>query len=115
MSARPEDFLAHFSDDCVWTVGGSSAIAGTYRGHDGILAFFGRLQELTENTYRVEPPWELSDGDHGVFYYRAHGVRPDGRTIDLDQALVCSAGPDGRYAEVRALPFDQDVFDAFWA
>jgi hypothetical protein len=73
------------------------------------------VHEWSGGTYAIEPLWELDDGDRGVVYYRARGSRPDGRTIDLDQAAVFRLGDDGRYAEVRVLPFDQDVFDAFWA
>ena len=114
MSARPDEFLARVGEECVWTVGGSNAIAGEYRGRESVLGFFRTLLELTEGTYTVEPLWELDDGDRGVAHYRARGSRPDGRTIDLDQALVYRLA-GGCWAEVRALPFDQAVFDAFWA
>jgi ketosteroid isomerase-like protein len=115
VSARPEDFLSRFADDCVWTVGGSSSIAGVYRGRAEIAAFFRRVGELSGGTYTVDPQWELGDGEHGIFYYRARGSRPDRRTIDLDQAIVGRLDADGRYSDVRVLPFDQGVFDAFWA
>ena len=113
MSA-PRDFASRVGEQCVWTVGGSSAIAGEYNGRDAVLGFFRRLHELTEGTYSVEPLWELDDGDRGVAYYRARGRRPDGRRIDLDQAIVYRLDGD-TWSEVRALPFDQGVFDAFWA
>jgi ketosteroid isomerase-like protein len=112
--SAPQDFAARVGDDCVWTVGGTSAIAGEYRGRDAVLGFFRRLHELTGGTYGVEPLWELDDGTRGVAYYRARGSRPDGRAIDLDQALVYALD-GGRWSEVRALPFDQGLFDAFWS
>jgi ketosteroid isomerase-like protein len=115
MSARPEDFLARFADDCAWTVGGGSSVAGTYRGRGEIAAFFRRVHELSDGTYTVELLWEVDDGERGVVYYHARGSRPDGRTIDLDQAAVGPLDADGRYTEIRVLPFDQGVFDAFWA
>jgi ketosteroid isomerase-like protein len=115
VSAPPTDFVGRVGEDCVWTVGGSSSIAGEYRGRDAIVAFFRRLHELSGGTYAVQPLWELGDGERGVAYYRAHGSRGDGRSIDLDQAVVYRLDDDGRFAEVRALPFDQGVFDAFWA
>ena len=113
MSA-PEDFAARVGDDCIWTVGGASAIAGTYTGREAVLGFFRRLHELTNGTYSVEPLWELDDGTRGVAYYRARGSRPDGRAIDLDQAVVYEL-EGSHWSVVRALPFDQGVFDAFWA
>jgi ketosteroid isomerase-like protein len=90
-------------------------MSGTYRGRDAILDFFRHTQELTAWTYAVELNWELDDGERQVMYYRARGRRPDGRELDLDQALVCRLDDEGRWAEVRALPYDQEVFDAFWA
>ena len=114
MSARPEDFLGRVGEDCVWTVAGESGMAGTYAGRQAILDFFRRTQELSEGTYTVELNWELDDGDRLVTYYRARGRRPDGRELDLDQALVSRLDADGHWVEVRALPYDQAVFDAFW-
>jgi hypothetical protein len=112
--SAPTDFSARVGERCVWTIGGSSAIAGEYAGRDAVIGMFRRLHELTDGTYSVELLWELADGERGVAYYRARGSRPDGRTIDLDQAIVYRL--DGAtWVEVRALPFDQRVFDAFWA
>jgi SnoaL-like domain len=110
VSARPEDFLARLADDCVWAIGDS-----TFRGREEIVAFFRRVHELSGGTYAIDPLWELDDGERGVFYYRAHGSRPDGRTIDLDQAALYTLDGDGRYRAVHVHPFDQGVFDAFWA
>ena len=90
-------------------------MAGTYTGRDAILDFFRHAQELTGGTYAVELNWELDDGDRQVTYCRARGTRPDGRELDIDQALVCRLDTDGHWIEVRALPFDQGVFDAFWS
>ena len=116
MSARPPaDFIERVGEECVWTVAGKSAMAGTYTGRDAILDFFRRTQELTGGTYAVVLNWELDDGDRQVTYYRARGSRPDGRTLDIDQALVCRLDAEGRWTEVRALPYDQGVFDAFWS
>lgn len=116
MTARPPaDFIDRVGEMCVWTVAGTSAVAGTYTGRDAILDFFRHTQELTAGTYAVELNWELDDGERQVMYYRARGRRPDGRELELDQALVCRLDGEGRWAEVRALPYDQEVFDAFWA
>ncbi|GAC1445234.1 MAG: hypothetical protein NVS3B26_11420 [Mycobacteriales bacterium] len=46
--------LEHMATDCVWHVGGRSAIAGTYTGHDQILGYFGKLVELSGGTFAVE-------------------------------------------------------------
>jgi len=115
VSARPADFIDRIGAECVWTVAGTSLMAGTYAGREAILDFFRRTQELTGGTQAVEIKWELDDGERQVIYYRARGRRPDGRELDLDQALVCRLDSEGRWLEVRALPYDQAVFDAFWS
>jgi ketosteroid isomerase-like protein len=114
VSVRPASFIGRVGERCVWTVAGGSGLAGTYEGREAILDFFRRTQELTDGTYGAELKWELDDGERQVVYYRARGRRPDGREIDLDQALVCRLDEEGLWAEVRALPYDQAVFDAFW-
>jgi ketosteroid isomerase-like protein len=114
VSARPADFIGRVGENCVWTVAGASCMAGTYEGREAILDFFRRTQELTDGSYAVDLAWELDDGDRQVVYYRARGRRPDGRALELHQALVCRLDAEGRWAEVRALPYDQAVFDAFW-
>jgi ketosteroid isomerase-like protein len=114
-ASRPADFIGRVGEQCVWTVAGTSGMAGTYAGRDAILDFFRRTQELTGGTYAVELNWELDDDERQVTYYRARGRRPDGRELDLDQALVCTLDGEGRWLEVRALPYDQAVFDAFWS
>ncbi len=55
----------------------------------------------------------LADDTRAVAVYRAAGER-EGRTLDIDQALVCVVR-DGRLAEVTAVPFDGVAFEAFWA
>jgi ketosteroid isomerase-like protein len=114
-ASRPADFIGRVGERCTWTVAGTSGMAGTYEGREAILDFFRRTQELTDGTYAVELNWELDDGDRQVTYYRARGRRPDGRELDLDQALVCRLDEEGCWLEVRALPYDHAVFDAFWS
>ena len=46
--------------------------------------------------------------------YRARGERPDGRALDVEQALLVEL-EDGRWRHVRAQPLDQPAFDAFWS
>ena len=88
--------------------------AGTHRGRDAIIAFLRGTAELTGGTYRVELLWTVADDDHLVAVYRALGGRPDGRELDIEQALLVEL-EDGRWKVVRAQPLDQTAFDVFWA
>ena len=106
--------LELFADDAVWHVPGSNAVSGDYRGLDEILPFLRRTAALTGGTYRVELLWVVADDEHAVAVYRAQGERDDGRTLDIEQALLIELR-DGRWRDIRAQPLDQAAFDAFWA
>ena len=103
-----------FADDAVWHVPGSITLSGEHRGRDAIIAFLRGTAELTGGTYRVALLWTLADDDHLVAVYRAVGERPDGRKLDIEQALLVEV-EDGRWKVVRAQPLDQAAFDAFWS
>ena len=83
------------------------------RGRDAIVAFLRGTAELTGGTYRVELLWTVADDGHLVAVYRAVGERPDGRELDVEQALLVEL-EHGRWKVVRAQPLDQAAFDAFW-
>ncbi len=102
------------AEDVVWTVPGEMPVAGEHRGRRPVVRFLGQTSRLTEGTYRSELRYALGDDDRAVAVYRATGRRPDGRTLDLDQILLCRV-EDGRLVEVQAVPTDQAAFEAFWA
>jgi uncharacterized protein len=102
-----------FADDASWEVPGSMALSGTHRGRDAIIAFLRGTAELTAGTYRVELLWTVADDDHLAAVYRARGGRPDGRALDIEQALLVEL-EGGRWKVVRAQPLDQAAFDGFW-
>ena len=102
-----------FAADAVWHVPGSMALSGAHRGREAIVAFLRGTAALTGGTYRVELLWTVADDDHLVALYRARGERPDGRQLDIEQALLVEL-EQGRWKVVRAQPLDQAAFDAFW-
>jgi uncharacterized protein len=104
---------AALDEDVVWRLGGSSPMAGVYRGRRDVVSFLGRTTALTNGTYRSELLFTVADDHHVVIVYRARGQR-EGRTIDLEQILLCQVRA-GRFTDVTAVPTDQYVFDAFWA
>jgi ketosteroid isomerase-like protein len=104
---------ALIDEDCVWRIRGANVLAGEYRGREAIFRLFRWTAELSGGTYRVEPRWIVADDERVVIVYRASGRR-DGRSIDVDQALLCKIA-EGVWIDVDALPFDQHAFDAFWS
>ncbi len=106
--------LALFAPDAVWHVPGTNEMSGSYRGLPEIGAFLRRTAELTGGTYHVDLLWVVADDEHLVAVYRARGERGDGRTLDIEQALLIAV-TDGRWTEIRAQPLDQAAFDRFWS
>ena len=101
------------ADDVAWRVPGTTAMSGEYNGRDEVLRFLRQTLVLTDGTYRTELRYVVADDERAVAVYRARGER-DGRTLDIDQALVCVIR-DEQIADVTAVPFDFPAFAAFWA
>lgn len=102
-----------FAEDAVWTVPGSGAMAGTYRGREEIFRFLARLPKETGGTYGSELVDVLASDTRAAALYRARGTR-HGRTLELDQLLLFRI-ESGLVHEVLALPSDPEAFEAFWA
>jgi uncharacterized protein len=113
--ARKEAFALRgvFAEDAVWTVPGSGAMAGVYRGRDQIFRFLTRLPKETGGTYSSRLIDVLASDDRAAALYRASGDR-HGRRLDLDQVLLLRID-GGLVVEVVALPSDPEAFEAFWA
>src|SRR5215213_5805567 len=55
-AGEPADELrALLTDDIVWTVPGTNAIAGVYEGIDAVLDYFARRRDLADRTFRMHP------------------------------------------------------------
>jgi ketosteroid isomerase-like protein len=113
--ARKEGFALRglFAEDAVWTVPGSSVMAGTYRGREDIFRFLARLPKETDGTYGSELRDVLASDERAAALYRARGRRL-GRELELEQMLLFRIR-DGLVREVLALPSDPEAFEAFWA
>lgn len=109
----PRALVDGIAEDAVWRVAGGAPVSRVYRGREEIFELFRLVRRLTDGTYRSRLLWALGDDEHAVAVYRATGSRL-GRTLDVDQ-LLAVALRDGRWAEVLALPYDIEAFEAFWA
>ena len=113
--ARKQGFALRdlFARDAVWTVPGSSTMAGVYRGRDEIFRFLGRLPRETGGTYGSQLIDVLASGERAAALYRASGTRR-GRSLDLDQVLLFRL-EGAVVVDVLALPCDPATFEEFWA
>jgi ketosteroid isomerase-like protein len=108
--AALEDLL---TEDVVWHVAGSTPLSGTYEGRTAVFEFFGRVMEITEGSFRVEPLTTLADDNYGAAPVRITAHRGD-RHLDV-MNLQVSRLRDGRVAEFWDTTTDTEATEAFYA
>jgi uncharacterized protein len=55
-----------FAEDIRWHEPGHNQLAGTYAGRARVYELFGRLMEVTENSFRIELRAVFADDEQGV-------------------------------------------------
>lgn len=106
---------ALLAPDVVWTVPGSSAIAGTHRGRDAVLAYFVQRRDLARGTFRMHRRDVL------VGRGNAFAALTDGTALITGVAHAWSTvglyelDAFARIAVCHLLPLDPSSFDAIWA
>jgi ketosteroid isomerase-like protein len=105
--------LAVLADDITWHVPGRSPLSGDYRGHAGVLEFFGRCMERSGGTLRVAVDEILADGERVVAL----------TTVSAERGGRAWASPEvhawrvvgGRAVEFIEYQGDQQAEDEFWS
>lgn len=96
-----------------WHVPGRSPLSGDYKGHDGVLDFFGRCQQLSEGTLRVVPDEVLAHADRVIALTTVSAHR--GGTFWTSPEVHVWQVLDGKAVDFREFQGDQEAEDAFWA
>ena len=104
-----EDLWAH---DIRWHTPGHGQLSGLYEGPAAIFGLFGRVMELTDGTFRVQPLALLADDTYGVAVVMLTGRR-DGLTLQVQNAQVSRFEGD-RVVEFWDTSTDQDALDEFF-
>jgi ketosteroid isomerase-like protein len=104
---------ALLTDDILWVVPGTNAIAGTYSGVDAVMAYFARRRDLARRSFRMHPGEVLLGSDHVA-------VLTDGTaTIAGREERWSTVGlyrlRGDRIASCHLLPLDPEAFDAAWS
>ena len=107
-------FVALFSDDVVWHIGGDNPFTGTHRGKEELLRVCGRFMDVSQGTLRIEAVDAMADDHYGFIMTHATAQR-DGKALDVLDATFLTIGEDGRLSALWWLPNDQAAFDAFWS
>ncbi len=111
-SGDMETVQSIMADDIAWHIGGSSQISGDYHGHPEVLAFFGRVFEISGGTFRVDVHDVLANDEHGTVLVTAHGER-DGHTMAAREVHIWHLA-DGKGTEFWGFIENPDEVDAFF-
>jgi uncharacterized protein len=104
--------MGQLSPDIVWHIPGENALSGDYRGHDEVMAFFGKLATETGGTFQLTVEDLLASDEHVVALCHQNLSR-SGQTLDGDIVHVWRVA-DGKAAEFWGMPYDAVATDAFW-
>ena len=102
-----------FAEDAVWHAAGSSALSGTKRGRDAVMAYFGELGARSQGTFRADVQDIVGGENHTVGIQQTHAEN-NGKTLDMATAIVFVLR-DGKVAEGREFFEDSAKADGFWA
>lgn len=102
-----------FAEDAAWSVPGSGVLAGTKRGREAILAYFGELGARSQGSLRVTVQDIVGGEKHTVGIHHSH-AEIDGKTYD-QAAVVVFVIRDGKVGEAKEFFEDPAKADGFWA
>ena len=99
--------------DVVHSVAGNNAISGDHKGIDNVLAYYGKMFEMTGGSLSADLKSATAKGDdHVVSVHQAKGTRGD-KSIDVEESLDFTF-KDGKIARIDETSADQAAEDAFW-
>jgi ketosteroid isomerase-like protein len=102
-----------FAPDAVHVATGNNPVAGEYKGVDDILAYYGRLFELSNGTFAAELQSTQAEGDRVIAKHRNKGQRGD-KTLDHDETLTFTL-EDGKFTRLEEEHSDPAAYDDFWS
>lgn len=100
--------------DAVHVAPGNSPIAGEYKGIDEILAYYGKLFELSGGTFSAELKSTTAQGDDKVVAVHRDKGQRSGKTLDQDETLTFTIS-NGKISRLEEDHSDQATYDAFWS
>src|SRR5438477_11181796 len=107
-----DGYLRHCTDDWAFHVAGTGAIAGTYRGREGLYELARKAMTTTNGTFQEEVEDVLANDSHGVVLAR-HRFTRDGQPREYRTVHVYTIR-DSKFAECFEHPRDQNGFDDAW-
>ena len=105
---------AFLAPDIVWRIPGQNAIAGTYRGIDEVMEYFGRRRALAAGTFRMTRR-DVLTGDGDAVAALTDGFARIGGEDHRWSTLGLYRFRKDKLVECDLLPLDADKFDRIWA
>jgi ketosteroid isomerase-like protein len=103
-----------YAPDAVHVAKGNHPLAGEYKGVDDILAYYGRLFEVSGGTFAAELQSTTAEGDDTVVAkHRNKGQRGD-KVLDQDETLTFTLA-DGKFIRLEEDHSDPAAYDEFWS
>jgi uncharacterized protein len=112
-SADLEAIRAALADRAQWESAGRNWLVGRYSGPNAIIAFLQAVFTYSEGTYRTDVQDIFANDERVVVLQRSSAKRSDGKTLDVDAAVVFDI-TGGKITAVRAWPWDLYAEDAFY-
>ena len=106
--------LRDLADNAVFHFKGDGPIAGDHRGRADIEKALITAFELTGGTQKLDIRGIYADEDHAVVMLRETATRPDGATLDIDEAHVIKVDADGKITDLWDLQTDPELHDGFF-
>jgi ketosteroid isomerase-like protein len=103
-----------FAGDAVHAASGNNPLAGDYKGVDDILAYYGKLFELSGGTFQAELKNVTAQGDDTVVATHRNKGQRAGKTLDQDEQLTFTIS-DGKFARIEEKHSDPAAYDDFWS
>ncbi len=103
-----------FDESVVWHLPGRSAMADDYRGRDATLAYFTKLAQKTDGTFRAELQHLAADGDDRVVGIQRSTADRGGKHLDVADCIVFEL-KDGRVTDGREHFENLYAWDEFWS
>lgn len=92
---NPKPLLDAVADDVCWTIKGSTAFSGTFRGkHEVMEKLFGPLSARLENGIRFFPELFIAEGEYVVMQSRGLASSKSGKPYNNEYCVVvrCQLG-----------------------
>ena len=106
-------FQAAMDPDVVWHSSGRSPVSGDHRGLEAVVAFIGKIMELSEGTFTATLRDVLANDNHAVALHNGRATSR-GKSLDEINVLVIHFS-NGRISEVWEHHYDLYAVDDYWS